>query len=472
MTCAFRDRPQDGWRAVCSQLLSPYCGLAYERCGNRIRITLPALITNDESPASTRISGVTRALPIIAWNALLSLIGLLLIAVTGEIYYRVKLPFVVISKPRHFVKDVGYLYRPHAEVRSTNLSEFWTISRANSLGFLDREPLSPQRTAESCHIAMIGDSFVAASQVPIEAKFHVRLEHEARRKLPNLDVTTSAFGRDATGPVNQLPFYEHYVQHLKPDLLVLAIVHNDFENSSPVLYDEHYPSRQFALTMAHAVRSSTGEIRLVPPRLRAFAELVERAELAAPGIYSRVLSKSFLGQVFYRHMIDRMTAIHSRYSRDESGKCICCSKTSSDRKFSENHDFQMHFLKNDLHGPCKDAFDFLGFALDRFQQMAQRDGASLVVLATDTLRDYPRSEEAADKGYHILARKLTEARGIPFIDLYDYIVRQGGRTDDGRFALDRHWNIQGHQWAAEALLEYLERNQSVCDTYSADAGTP
>ena len=449
----------------------------------------------------SRISGVVRALPVIAWNALLSLVGLLLIAATGEIYYRVKLPFVALSKPRHFVEDVGYLYKPHAEVRSTNLSEFWTISRTNSLGFLDREPLSPQRTAESCHIAVIGDSFVAASQVPIEAKFHVRLEHEARRKLPNLDVTTSAFGRDATGPVNQLPFYENYVQRLKPDLLVLVIVHNDFENSSPFLNYEHYPFRHFALTMAHAVRSSTGEIQLRPPRRRSasrgfaramahavrssageirlnplqrrsVAEFVEPAELAEPGIYSWILSRSFLGGVFYRHMIDRMTAIQSIDPRDESGKCICCSKTSSGKKFSEDHDFQMHFLKNDLHGPCNDAVDFLGFSLDRFQQMARRDGANLVVLATDTLRDYPRSEEAAYQGYHILARKLTEARGIPFIDLYDYVVRQGGRVENGRFALDRHWNIQGHQWAAEALLEYLERNQAVCDTYSADADTP
>ena len=419
----------------------------------------------------SRISGVARALPVLAWNALLSLIGLLLIAVTGEIYYRVKLPFVALSKPRHFVKDVGYLYKPHAEVRSTNLSEFWTISRANSLGFLDREPLSPQRTAESCHIAVIGDSFVAASQVPIEAKFHVRLEHEARRTLPNLDVTTSAFGRGATGPVNQLPFYEHYVQQLKPDLLVLVIVHNDFWNSSAPLSDELYPFTRSALTMAHAVRSTTGEIRIRPPQRRSFAEY-SFAETRETWIYSWILSKSFLARAVYRHMIDRMAGMQRGYPRDESGRCICCSRISSDKQFSENHDFRIHFRKNDLHGPCKDAFDFLGFALDRFQQMAQRDNASLVVLATDTLQVNPESEETDDQGYHILARKLTEARGIPFIDLYDYVVRQGRRIEDGRFALDRHWNLQGHQWAAEALLEYLERNQAVCDTYSADAGTP
>ena len=423
------------------------------------------------TPPPSRISGIVRALPVLAWNALLSLIGLLLIAANGEIYYRVKLPFVAVSKPRHFVEDVGYLYKPHAEVRSTNLSEFWTISRANSLGFLDREPLPPQRTAESCHIAVIGDSFVAATQVPIEAKFHVRLEHEARRKLPNLDVTTSAFGRGATGPVNQLPFYEHFIQRLEPDLLVLVIVYNDFWNSSALLSDELYPFRQFALTMAHAVRSTTGEIRLRPPQRRSDAELafLEPGEV---GISSWVLSKSFLARIVYRHITDRMASMPSRNPRNESGKCICCSKTSSGNKFSDNHEFWVHFLKDDLHGPCKDAFEFLGFSLDKFQQMARRDDASLVVLATDTLRVNPESKETNDHGFHLLTRKLTEARGIPFIDLYDYVARQGGQVEDGRFALDRHWNNQGHQWAAEALLEYLERNQAVCDTYSADASTP
>ena len=415
-------------------------------------------------------SGIVRALPVIAWNALLSLIGLLLIAVTGEIYLRVKLPFVALSKPRHFVKDVGYLYKPHVEVRATNLSEFWTISRTNSLGFLDREPLSPQRAAESCHIAVIGDSFVEASQVPIEAKFHVRLEHEARRKLPNLDVTTSAFGRDNTGPVNQLPFYDHYVQRLKPDLLVLVIVHNDFENSSTFLRSTRlrygqYPFNRLALTTAYAVRSTTGEIQLRSP------QRISPAELGKPGIFSFGTTRSFLGRVFYRHIIDKRTGMR-RYFRGESGKCICCSNTSSDKRFNEDHDFHLHFLKNDLESPCRDAFDFLGFALESFQQMAQRDGASLVVLATDSLWTYPKSKEATDQGYHILVRKLTEARGIPLIDLYDYVLRQGRRIEDGRFALDGHWNVQGHQWVAEALLEYLERNQSVCDTASTGAGTP
>ena len=244
---------------------------------------------------SPRHSGIARALPVIAWNALLSLLGVLLVAVTGEIYLRVKLPFAAVSKPRQFVEDVGYLFKPHAEVRATNLHEFWTISRANSIGFLDREPLSPQRAAESCHIAVIGDSYVEASEVPIEAKFHVRLEHEARRKLPSLDVTTSAFGLSDSSPVDQLPFYDHYVRHLKPDLLVLALVFNDFKGSSPWLRYGSDPFGHNGLPRAHAVRSSTGEIQLKSPT-PSLARFRSRSAVA------EVLAKSFLGGILIRYL--------------------------------------------------------------------------------------------------------------------------------------------------------------------------
>ena len=409
-------------------------------------------------------SRIARALPVIAWNALLVLVGLLLVAAIGEVYFRSKLPFVGSSKSRQFVKDVGYLYEPYGEVRSTNMRDFWTISRANSLGFLDREPLSSQRTAESCHIAVIGDSFVEASEVPIEAKFHVRLEHEARRKLPDLDVTTSAFGRSGSGPVDQLPFYDHYVRPLRPNLLVLAMVSNDFADSSPFLRYWNYPVSPDPLPTAYAVRSATGEIQLRRPE-RSPAEFANRSS------GTDIFSKSFFGKILSRHARTTYNNLISGSNDIEWEECICCPNTSSDKRFAKDHDFSRHFLE-ELHGPCKDAFDFLGFALDEFQELAHQDGSNLVILATDSLWIYPRFGEKTDQKAIKLMMELIEPIGIPVVDQYKYIVRQGGRVEDGYFPEQGHWNAQGHQWAAEALLEYLEQNQSICDTDSAVAGTP
>ena len=77
------------------------------------------------------------------------------------------------------------MIQPNAEVRRTNQLDFWTVSRTNSDGFLDREPIASERAAASCHIALIGDSFAAAEEVPIADKSHIRLEALAAQCCPS-----------------------------------------------------------------------------------------------------------------------------------------------------------------------------------------------------------------------------------------------------------------------------------------------
>ena len=59
--------------------------------------------------------------------------------------------------------------------------------------------------------------------------------------------------------------------------------------------------------------------------------------------------------------------------------------------------------------------------------------------------------------------ELAAERRIPVIDQADVIYRQGADLRDAAWAHDDHWSPAGHQWAAEALLEYLKRNQGVCE---------
>ena len=130
-------------------------------------------------------------------------------------------------RPTRFVPGVGELNQPSAVVRWTMYREFWVTQRANSWGFLDREPIAPDKAARTCHIAFIGDSFVEAAEVPVADKIQVRLEKLAARSMPHLNITTSAYGRRATGQINQLPFYAAYARWLRPKLVVLVFVPND-----------------------------------------------------------------------------------------------------------------------------------------------------------------------------------------------------------------------------------------------------
>ena len=67
---------------------------------------------------------------------------------------------------------------------------------------------------------------------------------------------------------------------------------------------------------------------------------------------------------------------------------------------------------------------------------------------------------------------LAEARGIPIIDQYDHMRRQGAERRDARWPHDSHWNAAGYQWAAEALLDWLKQNQDVCTMHKRPASPP
>ena len=130
---------------------------------------------------------------------------------------------------------------------------------------MDREPISPERADESCHIAIIGDPFIEAWQVPIADKVQVKLEELAAQELPRLDITTSAFGRRAYGQINQLAFYDEYARRLSPKVVALVFVNNDFDDNSVHLNALGLGIDPDHLPRVTAVRGAVGQPELRPP---------------------------------------------------------------------------------------------------------------------------------------------------------------------------------------------------------------
>lgn len=183
---------------------------------------------SDKSPSPPPHYKVRRLVRLVGWNVLVLVVGLLLILCVAEFYLRLSMPFAApfgyVIWPTRFVADVGLTYEPLTEVRKTDLREFWTAESSNSLGFIDREPLSTEDSGSTCHITVIGDSYVAASEVPILEKMHVRLEQLVAESPLGFSITTSAFGFPGTAQINQIPYYEHYARQLSPKLVVLLFV--------------------------------------------------------------------------------------------------------------------------------------------------------------------------------------------------------------------------------------------------------
>ena len=397
-----------------------------------------------------------RALRLIGRSALLLVVGAALAALAGEAYLRLTVPFMVSTVPNEFVPNVGYVRTPNTEIRFTNRLDFWTVSRTNSLGFLDREPPSPERAAATCHVSVIGDSFVEALQIPIDDKFHVRLEGLAADRLPHLDITTSAFGIGATGQVQQLPFYDEYARRLHPKLLVLVFVANDLPDNTPVIGGLGRSGRKKKLTVG---RRSDGTLELAwflpgegsprPPAswaARAAEKAVERSWLA---LWLRAKKNALFPRPDHR---DRRFTENVEALRRQPGYAALLEGWRPTRRL----DILRVFARRDLPPFFEDALEYTRFALEQFKERADRDGANLVILASHTLKT---------RGARMFERtsEMAAALGIPVIDQAGYILRQGARLTDAQWPHDGHWSPAGHQWAAEALLEYIEQRPEVCN---------
>lgn len=436
-----------------------------------------------------------RIIRLAAFNALLIVAGLALIAIAGEMYFRASAPYGFSANPKDFgyhtwqglfVHNVGNVTAPNQEIRYSNHMDFWTITQVNSLGFLDREPVSPERAAESCHIALIGDSFVVGKEVPIPDKAQVKLEELAARELPHLDVTTSAYGRGSFGQINQLAFYDEYARHLRPKVVALVFINNDFGDNSPIIsalrwgtHPEHMP----ILTAAIGA-DGTSELRPPDPDYGAF-------KLPWPPIRERSFYEAFVrraenpdkydGNIYYHFAKMEWEAVkHSYFAKwlDAKIEMMFYEVAPHPRELiiwraellrqqprysnflqewtpSGYRHIDSTFAEVDLPPVFEDALTYTKFGLEEFKWRADRDGVNLVILASHSAKLY--GNPLFDR-----LKAMADELDIPVVDQLDYIIRIGEDPMDAEFKHDFHWNKDGHRWAAEALLEWLKDNQEVC----------
>ena len=117
--------------------------------------------------------------------------------------------------------------------------------RINRYGFRhgERAPAKPPGT---WRVAVLGDSFIEAFQVPDEQTFCAQLERRLQdcAFLADRRVEVLNFGVSGYGTAQELLMLRHYVWQYEPDLVVLAVFPgNDLRNNSAEL--EPYQVRPF-----------------------------------------------------------------------------------------------------------------------------------------------------------------------------------------------------------------------------------
>ena len=405
----------------------------------------------------TRTHNLWSILRVVGWNLLLITVGLLLVGAAGEAYFRLTVPFSdsSITSTRTF-PGVGTLAKPNTEMSFTNNVDFWTVQRSNSLGFLDREPIAPDRARESCHITIIGDSFVEAIQVQISEKVQVQLEELAAMEKPSIDLTASAFGIQITGQVHQLLFYDVYARHLSPDLVVLVFVVNDALDNSTVSDSLLYGVDPDVSPYVSAVMNSDGVVELRMPN----AEIPQR--LLSP---TRDPYTSWSARVINWTV---KTSLLARWLQFKLPWLLATSNT--DREFiaevqelmrRQDHAWMFNgwiptspadidsLILDSESNVYREVWGITEFALEQFKRRANHDGAAVMILAT-----YPLGDEG-DPMFDIL-NGIATSLGIPVVSQQNYITHQGYSISDAHFPNDGHWSPKGHRWAAEAVWEYIK----------------
>lgn len=136
---------------------------------------------------------------------------------------------------------IGVVLRPGARGMVYTEGESF-FEQINSQGLRDREH-AKEKPANTFRIAVLGDSFAEAFQVPIENTFWSVLERELSGcpALNGKRVETINFGVTGYGTAQELQMLRHRVWDYSPDLVLLAFfTGNDVQNNSRALQKDPY----------------------------------------------------------------------------------------------------------------------------------------------------------------------------------------------------------------------------------------
>ena len=146
-----------------------------------------------------------------------------------------------ISYPSFFVADnlTGYAHKPGAEGLYSNEGEAYI--RINRSGLRDREH-TLEKPVGTFRIALLGDSYTEAMQVPTEETYGARLERELSdcSSLAGRQVEAMNFGVSGFSTAQELLVLRHKASPYDPDLVLLALyTENDIRGNLRELYGKN-----------------------------------------------------------------------------------------------------------------------------------------------------------------------------------------------------------------------------------------
>ena len=121
------------------------------------------------------------------------------------------------------------------------VEDYATPVALNELGFHDRDYAPERPSASTYRIMVLGDSYVAAWEVPLEETFHKRLEARLAKEDPlgRGSYQVIAFGQGRSAQEAEIEWLRTFGPVYKPDVvLLLFFCGNDFMENDPATFSE------------------------------------------------------------------------------------------------------------------------------------------------------------------------------------------------------------------------------------------
>jgi hypothetical protein len=320
---------------------------------------------------------------------------------------------------------VRYMPGTHAVFRHPDGRE--TLATINAEGWNSTKPDYPRaRTPGVLRVAVIGDSYVHGSFVNVGDGFPEVIE----RRLNGAGVRAEVmrFGMDGAPLSQYLHMLRREVRAFEPDIVVVLLIHNDFDESYRFL-KTRYTSSFLKLAIDDA-----GVVSEIPP-----ADFVPGpADLLREFATFRYLYYKTNAYLQLKWLVSRLWwGGREEYAPEFISSAVDIRNLADARR-------------NRVAAR---------YVLAQMKVLAASDGFKLAV-AMDGVREAVYAGKAPDAyavgKLNTIAREVTGELGLPFLDLQDTFAADYAHAQERfEFSYDWHWNVRANRLAGNAIARLL-----------------
>lgn len=329
---------------------------------------------------------------------------------------------------------LGWIHKPNTSFVYER-EEFRIPVQYSSIGLRDRE-YSRQRAPGTLRIALLGDSFVEALQVPVDSMLSRHLERRLREHDPRV-IEVMNFGVAGYGSCQQLLLLEERVLDYAPDLVVAVHYHNDLDDNE---------------AFAECRLDAHGDLQLRP-----------EASVGSVARWSSAL-KSNLWQ--HSHLFVFVST--RRWSTGPGGNDpghAAAGASPRDRRRDGTESLESQLTRHSLTPEARRAVDLHARILERMRaRCAEHDVGFVAVLGVSAGQLDPERQPSSYALEPAGARDVTrlnrvvyerlDGLGFAVVDLLP-AFQEASTREAMFFEVDGHWSAAGHRTAARTIATAL-----------------